>query len=230
MKAFLPPLGLLLTSALALAQAPAPPIQPAPPTPLPWSVTGNWFAKHPAWDDTLSIQADGSFIRSDGDGGKWRLIIKDDHPALEMTWEGWKPEILSMITQNLFRGPMRNGVLELRRIAPGVPVPPPPKASAEPAKEFDAPKLKALLQDSVWRLRDGKQFTLHADGTTSGSWHSRKGFWRIIGPNQVQLTIAFADRPPATVTVEGSTATHLRWPDEDWGVLAKRLAAGPGEP
>src|SRR4051812_47582707 len=89
-------------------------------------------------------------------------------------------------------------------------------------KEFSDPALKERLQDSTWVFQDGKRFTLHADGSTSASWHSRKGVWRIIGKNRLQLTITWKLEAPGIVSVE-SDASVVRWSDEEWGKLAKRV-------
>jgi hypothetical protein len=75
----------------------------------------------------------------------------------------------------------------------------------------------------VWQLRDGKRFTLRADGTTTASWHKREGAWKTVAPNKIQLTISMSALPPETVTIE-SDATVLRWADADFGMLAFRLA------
>jgi hypothetical protein len=84
------------------------------------------------------------------------------------------------------------------------------------------PGTQERLSDSVWRLKDGKRFTLRADGSTSGSWHNRKGRWRIIGSNKIQLTMNWKPSAPAVATVE-SDGTVLRWSDSEWGQVAKRI-------
>jgi len=99
---------------------------------------------------------------------------------------------------------------------------------AEPPfqKEFNDPVLKDRLKDSTWQFQDGKRFTLHADGTTTASWHARHGLWRIIGRNKLQLIVTWKGEIPSVVSVEGG-ASLLRWSDEEWGKLAKRV--GPPE-
>jgi hypothetical protein len=191
--------------------------------PARWTVTGDWIAKHPKWDDTITLRQDGTFSRGHGEGGKWRLTVDVDRPVLQLDWKDWNAETVEMITGDLFRGSARSGVLELRRAttADAVAV---GEAKPQPAaaKEVDDPALRARLSDSVWRLQDGKKFTLKADGSTSGDWHERKGSWRIVGRNQVELTILWRPKGPSTVSVE-SNGSLLRWPDSEWGQIARRV-------
>jgi hypothetical protein len=187
-----------------------------------WSVTGEWHGKHPNWKDIVTLRADGTFARAKGGGGKWRLIIREDRPALELDWDEWHPEIIEMVSPDLFRGSVRRGTLELRRATARSVTAAGPKFEKEPLKEFEDPALKARLSNSTWRLHDGKQFTLRADGSTKGSWHNRKGSWRIVAPNKVQLTIMWRPAPPSTVMVEANGSV-LRWSDSEWAQIAKRV-------
>ena len=74
----------------------------------------------------------------------------------------------------------------------------------------------------MWQFRDGKQFTLNPGGSTTSDWHNRKGSWRIVGPNQVALSVMWRDKTAPTVSVE-SKASVLRWSDDYWGQIAKRI-------
>ena len=194
-----------------------------------WSVVGEWRVTHPNWKGILSIRPDGTFSRPQGDGGKWTLTAQDDHLSLQLVWSSWGTETAHMIAPDYFRGEVRKGRFELRRGEKVVPEEPTATQQPPPPKEFNAPALKKQLSDSTWELRDGKHFTLHADGSTSGDWHDRKGFWRIVSPNAVQLTMQWRTIPPTTVTAD-SDATVLRWSDEDWGQIAKRVKSESEKP
>jgi len=156
------------------------------------------------------------------DDGKWTFTTENDHPVLQLNWDRWKANTLTMIDPNLFRGKTAGGTFELRRATDETAAPADAKPAPEWLKEFDDPALKARLTDSVWALHDGKHYKLHADGTTTGSWHDRKGAWRIVGSNKVQLTITWRPQGPAIATVEAD-GSILRWSDADWGQLAKRI-------
>jgi hypothetical protein len=215
------PFVFLASTSLTCAETPT--VETPPPAqPSKWTVTGNWFGKHAKWSDMIAIRPDGTFSRSEGGGGKWRLSAQGDHPVLELNWDSWQPEVIDMISPDIFRGSTRSGKFELRRVAGEIAVAPAEKPQLEPEKEFDDPALKSRLTNSVWQLQDGKQFTLHSDGSTTGDWHTRKGSWRIIGPNQVQLTITWREKQPSTVAVD-TNGSILRWPDTEWAQIAKRL-------
>ena len=187
-----------------------------------WSITGTWTVNHPNWFDELLIYPDGTFVRAGGthDGGKWRLDVETGHVVLELTWKSWGTERAAMITSDCFQGRAATGDFELRRIATFISDCPVPPSEVGFQKPFEDPSLQAKLKDSTWRLADGKHFSLHADGLTTGDWHDRKGRWRIIGPEKVQVTIWWRPTAPETVTVEND-GTVLRWSD-DSGRLAKR--------
>ena len=57
--------------------------------------------------------------------------------------------------------------------------------------EMQRNQLRARLRGSTW-LWGSKTFTLHPDGTTSGSWLPRKGTWKITGPRTAELVISNA--------------------------------------
>lgn len=149
-----------------------------------WSVAGEWQVSHPSWKGALIIRPDGTFLRPHGDGGKWTLSAQGDQLALKLIWDSWVTDTALMIAPDLFRGEVRSGLIELRRgekrVAEDAAATPP----LSPPKDFDAPDLKAKLADSTWALRDGKHFTLHADGSTSGDWHDRK---RVLADRVARL-------------------------------------------
>jgi hypothetical protein len=69
--------------------------------------------------------------------------------------------------------------------------------------------LRAHLRDSDWKFSTGgKSFTLHANGTTSSSWHGKTGAWKVTGPNTADLAISNSGRPLAfTFDEDAKTAT-----------------------
>jgi len=187
-----------------------------------WDVIGDWATKTPDWKGTITIRADGTFARRIGDGGKWRLTTKGGEAALELDWEKWEKQVLPMVSPDLFRAKVRRGTVEMRRIEMNSLGKAKTKVESEWLAEQKVPALKERLNDSVWRLKDGKRFTLRADGTTSGSWHNRKGQWRIVGPDKIQLSINWRSESPSVALVE-SDGTVLRWSDSEWGQIAKRV-------
>lgn len=91
-----------------------------------------------------------------------------------------------------------------------------PPTAAEAQQMAD---LKQRLSGSTWDRKDGKKFTLQVDGTTTGSWHERKGFWKVIAPNMVEMHISWAPEPPERVTLNPDAAL-MRW--VKGGEIAKR--------
>jgi hypothetical protein len=97
---------------------------PAPDAPTPpkaaaakWTMVGEWLGTHTTWTDKITIRPDGTFSRAAGDRGTWHVFVQDNHPVLQLDWEIWAPEKIDMITSDFFRGPTREGVLELRRVS-----------------------------------------------------------------------------------------------------------------
>jgi hypothetical protein len=214
---------LAVVAACAIATGPLPALDADQPVaPAFTDVAGSWFAHHSNWKDTITFRPDGTFSRFAGEGGKWYLTTQEGHSDLHLEWDEWKPDVIRMANPNLFKGRARSGNIFLHRLAGEIPDP----KAIPPAKETDDPALRKKLQSSIWVLRDGKQFKLHADGTVTSSWNDRKGSWQVIGPDKLNLTISTRAVP---VSVE-SNACLLRWSDADWGELAKRLAAVVEEP
>jgi hypothetical protein len=186
---------------------------------------GHWEATHPRWRGRIELQESGRFARAGGDGGRWQLKADVDPPVLELDWDEWAKESARALSPNLFKGAVRDGEITLKRMPDGGTQDTSAEAKKEQQEtlpEFHAPELKAQMSGSVWEMKDGKQFTLHADGSTTGSWHERKGTWRIVAPETVELHIWWRKKPPEQVKVE-KDATILRWSDESFGGVAKRL-------
>lgn len=85
--------------------------------------------------------------------------------------------------------------------------------------------LRTHLRDSKWKLGNGgKSFELHADGSTSASWHGKKGYWKVTGPATAEIVITNSGAPKKiTFDDEATTGTI----DGDTGPeTAKRILPG----
>lgn len=183
------------------------------------TVVGEWQMVHPKWKGTMNFAANGRFSRPHGDGGKWQLKIDGDRTVLYLDWDSWAPETAVMVAPDYFRGNTSDGQFELRRPTPER------RETAdapEPPKGFYNPELKSALSGSTWEMKDGKRFTLQADGSTTANWHERKGYWRIVGPKTIELKIWWKPRPAEQLSVDAD-AKVLRWNDEAFGGIAKRV-------
>jgi hypothetical protein len=123
--------------ALATARSEAPENQKK------WDPTGEWAAKNPDWKGKITIRPDGSFARGIGDGGKWRLTNQNGQAALELNWEKWDTQVLSMISPDLFLGKVRRGTFELRRIQTTSTAEEKPQPEKEWLEEYQAPALRS---------------------------------------------------------------------------------------
>ena len=85
----------------------------------PWSVVGTWDCSHPAWSGAITIFADGTFARAQGDAGRWTLAGLQDQVMLVLAWDHWSAETAVMMGPDEFRGEIRTqstrGELEMRR-------------------------------------------------------------------------------------------------------------------
>ena len=80
--------------------------------------------------------------------------------------------------------------------------------------------LRAQLKDSIWNMSDGKTITCHADGSTTASWHAKKGEWKVSGANTAEISYSNslklrqatfdADYKRAVIVGEGVTETMTR--------------------
>jgi hypothetical protein len=97
------------------ASKPGPPPCACGQNPAPWSVVGKWEATEIGnWNDTITISPDGTFTRTEGDGGRWTLTALQDHIALVLAWENWPAETVTMMSPSEFSG---KG-LEMHRVEP----------------------------------------------------------------------------------------------------------------
>ena len=72
--------------------------------------------------------------------------------------------------------------------------------------------LAEKLGNTRWKLENGKSFTLHADGTTSSSWHERRGTWEMVGGHTLETSITWKPETPGKATVNPEVNT-IRWID-----------------
>lgn len=76
--------------------------------------------------------------------------------------------------------------------------------------------LRTHLRDSKWKLGGNKSFELHADGSTTASWHGRKGGWKVTGPNTAEISITNSGAPrKATFDDNATTVTFGNEGDVD---------------
>ncbi len=62
-------------------------------------VAGTYRAQHPHWGGTVTLNADGTFARDNGDPGTWEC----DGTALTLHWTNWGPEGLTRVGRNTYR-------------------------------------------------------------------------------------------------------------------------------
>ncbi len=56
-------------------------------------VSGTYDAVHPHWRDTVTINADGTYRRGNGDSGHWTV----EGELLVLGWSNWRPELLQQV-------------------------------------------------------------------------------------------------------------------------------------
>lgn len=80
---------------------PAPAPAPTPPaaTPVPTLTPGLYTAQHPHWSGTVTINADHTYARDNGDPGTWTY----DGTTLVLAWRNWGPETLTRQADGSFR-------------------------------------------------------------------------------------------------------------------------------
>ena len=131
-------------------------------------------------------------------------------PTAEITINGVKAKLTELDEGMTAKVVSAEPSFATKIIASGV-----PKIAAEssPALVASAKQIQALndkLKDSKWDLKNGKTFTLHADGTTTGSWLERKGSWKVSAPDAIDMHINWAPGKLERVTVSPD-ANFLRW-------------------
>jgi hypothetical protein len=82
--------------------------------------------------------------------------------------------------------------------------------------------LRTHLRDSKWKLSGGKSFELRADGSTTASWHGRKGSWKVTGPNTAEISITNSGaQRKVTFDDDATTATFGNEGDVDREVATR---------
>ena len=64
-------------------------------------LAGTYDGRHPHWSDRVTLQADGTYARGNGDPGRWSF----DGRRLTLAWQRWGPEILERHDDGTFRAP-----------------------------------------------------------------------------------------------------------------------------
>ena len=72
--------------------------------------------------------------------------------------------------------------------------------------------LSSELSNTKWQLPDGKTVIFHPDGTSTSSWTPRKGTWKVIGPNTLDLDITNTGRVIGKATVNAGR-TRITLPE-----------------
>lgn len=97
---------------------------PTPPvtTPAPTLTAGRYRASHPHWGGFVTINADRTYARDNGDPGTWTY----DGTTLVLAWRNWAPESLTRQADGSFRAAANGFTLVYAPAAesPAVPVPP----------------------------------------------------------------------------------------------------------
>jgi hypothetical protein len=89
--------------------------------PVPAALVGTYRARHPHWSGTVTLRADGSYARENGDPGTWSF----DGRVLTLAWQNWGPERLADRGGGRFVAES-NGFELVRDGAPSVPTRPSP--------------------------------------------------------------------------------------------------------
>jgi len=107
---------------------------PPPPPPVvvvaaPTLAPGRYNANHPHWSGFVTINADHTYARDNGDPGTWTY----DGATLVLAWRNWAPETLSRQADGSFRAASNGFTLVAAQAAPPVVVvpPPPPPSNGE---------------------------------------------------------------------------------------------------
>jgi hypothetical protein len=62
-------------------------------------VPGTYRAQHPHWGGTVTLNADGTYARDNGDPGTWTC----DGTTLVLNWTKWRPETLTRVGTDTYR-------------------------------------------------------------------------------------------------------------------------------
>lgn len=100
----------------------APPPVVTPPVVVATSLQlGRYNARHPHWSGFVTLNADGTYARENGDPGTWTF----DGTTLVLRWRNWGPETLTRQPDGSFRAASNGFTLVAAEAAPVVPTPVP---------------------------------------------------------------------------------------------------------
>lgn len=195
---FLSIIPLLLLCSPVLAQSPdsaakterdAAAVSPARKAPS-WSVVGDWQCTHPAWTDTVTISADGTFFRANGEAapaGRWSLGGLQDGVTLVLAWNNWPTETVVMVGPDEFCGKvgarLPYGEMVMRR------VPPPAGKTAGPSVETRSwhqgePPVRLLRKEEGFCALSGVTGHFQGGGEAVRVYLGDDGYWYLGGESQ----------------------------------------------
>jgi len=86
-----------------------------------WNPVGIWDSTQPNWTDALSIKPDGTFSRaSSPDSGHWFPANIQNHNALILEWDHWKPEVISLVDPDNLQEDYPDGTFLMHRRQPTI--------------------------------------------------------------------------------------------------------------
>ena len=84
--------------------------------------------------------------------------------------------------------------------------------------------LRTLLRDSKWKIpSNGGSIRLHADGTTTASWHGRTGKWKVTGLNTVEASFTNSGSEQKGKIDDAATTISFGEPTDPNPTIAKRV-------
>jgi hypothetical protein len=99
----------------------------ATPAPAATLAPGRYNANHPHWSGFITINADRTYARDNGDPGTWTY----DGTTLVLAWRNWAPETLTRQADGSFRAASNGFTIVAAQAAPPVVVVPPPPSNGE---------------------------------------------------------------------------------------------------
>jgi hypothetical protein len=184
---------------------PAANVGPVVPPPAILVTPGVYDGWHPHWNDTVTLQADGTYWRGNGDPGRWSVKGR----TLVLAWRNWGPERLDLQPDGSFRAPTNGFTLRLRATPPTVPPPAPPPAMIVTPGVYDG--WHPHWQDTVILEPDG---TYRRGSGDPGRW-SVEGrtlvlAWNHWGPERLDLQPDGSYRAPTNgFTLRLRTSTQV---------------------
>jgi hypothetical protein len=200
-------------------------------------IAGVYNGVHPHWRDTVTLAADGTYRRGNGDPGRWAF----DGQTLLLNWQNWDTEILARQPNGSYRAASNGFTLT----APAVAVPPPVFASCGQTIQLRSWKGDFLHrpeaaqgvttgqagQGNHWkvecegakvRLKSWKGDYLHRPDAPQGvtTWHTGHGNdWTVeLAGDTVRFKSWKGDALHRPDAPQGVTTWHTG-PGNDWTVV-----------